>query len=305
MQAEISEEAALDYLVGKSEYPMWSRQGVWFRAVGGQRVEEPEGSALVGALKITGRDICANVRQKVRLRVRAQASYTPIRDWTEEERPREQLLQRGAGSLSNARLLAILFRTGSHQHSAEELGRDLFNRFGSWNALDQAGIEEIRQVRGIGLAKAVEIKAALEIGKRLQQGGAETGKRVTSAGDAIDYVCDRYTPVLRDAGKEFFYVVLLDIRNKVICDREISRGSISASVVDPADIVREACIHHASRVILVHNHPSNECDPSKEDIDTTNRIVQALRLVGIHVLDHIIVGRTRQDYFSFARAGMV
>ena len=97
----------------------------------------------------------------------------------------------------------------------------------------------------------------------------------------------------------------MDIRNKVIKDAEVSRGSISASVVDPADIVREACIHHASRVVLVHNHPSGETDPSKEDIDTTNKITQALKYVGVRVLDHIIVGRARQDYFSFARAGMV
>ena len=229
----------------------------------------------------------------------------PNKDWAVDERPREQLARNGADTMSNARLLAILFRTGSHGRSAEELGRDVFNRFGSWNELDKASVEDITQVHGVGLAKAVEIKAAIEVGKRLQEGAASSMKRVTSAEDAIDYVCDRYTPQLRDAGKEFFYVVLLDIRNKVIRDIEVSRGSVSASVVDPADIVREACIHHASRVVLVHNHPSGECDPSKEDIDTTNKIVQALKYVGVRVLDHIIVGRTREDYFSFARAGMV
>jgi len=111
-------------------------------------------------------------------------------------------------------------------------------------------------------------------------------------------------PQLRDVGKEYFYVVMLDIRNKVICDTEVSRGSISASVVGPADIVREACIHHASRAVLVHNRPSGETDPSKEDIDTTNKIVQALKYVGVRVLDHIIVGCTRQDGFSFATGGV-
>jgi DNA repair protein RadC len=296
---------ALTYLVQNVEYPMWSKAGVWFRGPEGGRVGEPQGAEIIHALDLSGKERCGVVRAMVRKRVKQERSYVPIREWAVEERPREQLSRRGADTMSNARLLAILFRTGSHGKSAEELGRDVFNRFGSWNELDKASVEDIRQVRGVGLAKAVEVKAAIEVGKRLQEGAASSMKRVTSAEDAIDYVCDRYTPQLRDAGKEFFYVVLLDIRNKVIRDTEVSRGSVSASVVDPADIVREACVHHASRVVLVHNHPSGECDPSKEDIDTTSKIVQALKYVGVRVLDHIIVGRARQDYFSFARAGMV
>ena len=298
-------EEAVSYLVEHAMYPMWSASGPWFRDAAGNHVEEPRGPELADTLGLVSREACDAVRREVRVRVHNDGSYVPIKDWAVDERPREQLARNGADTMSNARLLAILFRTGSHGRSAEELGRDVFNRFGSWNELDKASVEDITQVHGVGLAKAVEIKAAIEVGKRLQEGAASSMKRVTSAEDAIDYVCDRYTPQLRDAGKEFFYVVLLDIRNKVIRDIEVSRGSVSASVVDPADIVREACIHHASRVVLVHNHPSGECDPSKEDIDTTNKIVQALKYVGVRVLDHIIVGRTREDYFSFARAGMV
>lgn len=298
-------EEAVSYLVEHAMYPMWSGSGPWFRDAAGNHVEEPRGPELADTLGLVTREACDAVRREVRVRVHNDRSYVPIKDWAVDERPREQLARNGADTMSNARLLAILFRTGSHGRSAEELGRDVFNRFGSWNELDKASVEDITQVHGVGLAKAVEIKAAIEVGKRLQEGAASSMKRVTSAEDAIDYVCDRYTPQLRDAGKEFFYVVLLDIRNKVIRDIEVSRGSVSASVVDPADIVREACIHHASRVVLVHNHPSGECDPSKEDIDTTNKIVQALKYVGVRVLDHIIVGRTREDYFSFARAGMV
>lgn len=298
-------EEAVSYLVEHAMYPMWSGSGPWFRDAAGNHVEEPRGPELADTLGLVTREACDAVRREVRVRVHNDRSYVPIKDWAVDERPREQLARNGADTMSNARLLAILFRTGSHGRSAEELGRDVFNRFGSWNELDKASVEDITQVHGVGLAKAVEIKAAIEVGKRLQEGAASSMKRVTSAEDAIDYVCDRYTPQLRDAGKEFFYVVLLDIRNKVIRDIEVSRGSVSASVVDPADIVREACIHHASRVVLVHNHPSGECDPSKEDIDTTNKIVQALKYVGVRVLDHIIVGRIRQDYFSFSRAGMV
>lgn len=154
--------------------------------------------------------------------------------------------------------------------------------------------------------QTARIMAAADLARALvtEHDQSKTAIRVTSAEDAIDYVIHNLD-ALRDEHQEYFFCVLLDIRNKVIKPAEISRGSISASVVDPADIVREACIHHASRVVLVHNHPSGECDPSKEDIDTTNKIVQALRYVGVRVLDHIIVGSTRQDYFSFAKAGIV
>jgi DNA repair protein RadC len=155
--------------------------------------------------------------------------------------------------------------------------------------------------------QTARIMAAADLARALvrEHDQPKTAVRVTSAEDAIGYVLQSLD-ALHDERNESFYAILLDIRNKVIgAPVEISRGSVSASVVDPADIVREACIHHASRVVLVHNHPSGECDPSKEDIDTTNKIVQALKYVGVRVLDHIIVGRTRQDYFSFARAGMV
>ena len=162
---------------------------------------------------------------------------------------------------------------------------------------DYAGVLSTREIAAI--------LAALDLARSMAEEQNIPAKRITTADDAINLVCDKYTLLLRDAGKEFFYVVLLDIRNKVIKDSEVSRGSISASVVDPADIVREACIHHASRVVLLHNHPSGETDPSKEDIDTTNKIVCALKYVGIRVLDHVIVGKSRQDFYSFARAGLV
>jgi len=155
--------------------------------------------------------------------------------------------------------------------------------------------------------QTARIMAAADLARTLvrEHDQPKTVIRVTSAEDAIGYVLDSLD-ALHDENNEHFFVVLLDIRNKVIgAPIEISRGSVSASVVDPADIVREACIHHASRVILVHNHPSGETDPSSEDIDTTNKITQALKYVGIRVLDHVILGTTRQNFYSFARAGLV
>lgn len=155
--------------------------------------------------------------------------------------------------------------------------------------------------------QTARIMAAADLARVLvrEHDQPKTAIRVTSAEEAIEYVLHSLG-ALHDESNEHFFAVLLDIRNKVIgAPIEVSRGSVSASVVDPADIVREVCIHHANRVILVHNHPSGECDPSKEDLDTTNKIVQALKYVGVRVLDHIIVGRSRQDYFSFAKTGLV
>jgi len=155
--------------------------------------------------------------------------------------------------------------------------------------------------------QTARIMAAADLARALvlEHDHPKTVIRVTSAEDVIEYVLHNLG-ALHDESNEHFFVVLLDIRNKVIgAPIEVSRGSVSASVVDPADIVREACIHHASRVVLVHNHPSGECDPSKEDLDTTNKVVQALKYVGVRVLDHIIVGKSRENYFSFAKAGLV
>lgn len=158
----------------------------------------------------------------------------------------------------------------------------------------------------LSTSQIARLLAAADLARALnrEHNVTRTAARVTGAEEAIDYVLNELDQ-LQDAQNEYFYAVLLDIRDKVIKPVEIARGSVSAAVVDPADILREACIHHASRVILVHNHPSGETDPSKEDIDTTNKIVCALKYVGVRVLDHIIVGRTRSQYFSFARTGMV
>ncbi len=121
----------------------------------------------------------------------------------------------------------------------------------------------------------------------------------------ISYVAEYYGPYLRDAKKEFFHVILLDIKNKPIGNVEISKGSFNATVVDPKEIIKEATLRSAASIILIHNHPSGETAPSSEDIDLTNRINQACNLVGIKVLDHIIIGKNEEDYLSFAKAGLI
>jgi DNA repair protein RadC len=158
---------------------------------------------------------------------------------------------------------------------------------------------------GIGHAKAAQIKAALELGKRLYKEGAERKKKIKKADDVIGYVAEYYGPYLRDAKKEFFHVILLDIKNKPLHNVEISKGSLNANIVDPKEIIKEATLKSAAAIILVHNHPSGETEPSSEDIEITNRIIQACGFVGIKVLDHIIIGKNKEDYFSFANAGLI
>ena len=121
----------------------------------------------------------------------------------------------------------------------------------------------------------------------------------------INYVAEYYGPYLRDAKKESFNVIFLDIKNKPIHNIEISKGSINASVVDPKEIIKEATLKSASSIILVHNHPSGDTEPSSEDINLTNRIIDACNLVGIKVLDHIIIGKNKEDYYSLASAGLI
>ena len=118
-------------------------------------------------------------------------------------------------------------------------------------------------------------------------------------------MAEYYGPYLRDAKKEFFHVILLDIKNKPLHNIEISKGSLNAAIVDPKEVIKEATLRSASSIILVHNHPSGETEPSSEDVEITSRIIQACDLVGIKVLDHIIIGKNKEDYYSFAKNGLI
>ena len=231
--------------------------------------------------------------------------HISIKEWIEEERPREMLIRNGPEVLSLSKLFAIILRTGKKGVSAEELSKRLLNRFKTLRNIDIASISDLCEIEGIGYAKAAQIKAALEIGKRFFREEAQKRKSLKSPDDAIKYIAEYYGPYLRDAKKEFFYIILLDVKNKPIHDVEISKGSIDASVVDPKEIVKEAMIRSASSIILVHNHPSGDGTPSEEDIELTKRIVDACKIVGIKVLDHIIVGKNEEDYYSFAKCNLI
>lgn len=221
-----------------------------------------------------------------------------VKHWPEDERPRERLIAHGTASLSDAQLLAIIMRSGKAGRSAVDLGRELLERFGSFGGIGQAGIREICLVKGIGPAKAAEIKAAIEIGRRYQKPSL-SGASLCSSQDVVQY----YQPRMKDLKKEVFKCILLDTKNRVIREEEVSIGSLSASIVHPRDTFKAAIRESAAAVIFIHNHPSGDTRPSQEDILLTRRLVQAGELLGIQVLDHIIIGEG--EPFSFRDGGLM
>ncbi len=221
-----------------------------------------------------------------------------LKHWPEDERPRERLIRHGAEGLSDAQLLAIIIRSGEGGRTAIDLGRELLERCGGLDGIAQAGIREVCSVKGIGPAKAAEIKAAIEIGRR-QQRPAVAGASFCSSRDVAEY----YRPRLKDVKKEMFHCALLDSKNKVLRNDVVSVGTLTASLVHPRDTFKSAIRESAAAVIFVHNHPSGDTKPSQEDILLTRRLVQAGDILGIRVLDHIIVGDG--DHFSFRDNGLL
>lgn len=260
---------------------------------------------IIDNLGLKSSDDCNILRKDIQKRLEEIKTNKPIKKWIKEERPRELLIKNGAEKLNNAKLLAILLRTGNEGESAEELGRKLLNKFGGLREIDSAGIKDLCSIYGIGEAKATQIKAAFELGKRMMREVAEKRTKIRGVSDVIDYVAGYYSPYLRDAKKEFFNVILLDSGNKPIKNIEIGRGGLEASVVDIREILRESSNEGAASIILVHNHPSGETEPSGEDINTTKRIKEACNLIGVRVLDHIIIGNEITDYVSLMERGLV
>ncbi|MHB1515102.1 MAG: RadC family protein [Acidiferrobacteraceae bacterium] len=209
-----------------------------------------------------------------------------IRDWPIEERPREKLLEKGAGALSDAELLAIFLRTGSSGRSALDLARDLLLRFGGLRALLTAEPDVLKRILGVGPAKAAELQAVVEIGRRQLEEPLKRGRSLVSSHDAKTYLRSR----LRDAGREIFCCLFLDQRHRVIALEELFAGTLHTAPVYPREVVKRALFHNAGAVIFAHNHPSGQPEPSDADQLLTDRLKQALSIVDIRVLDHLVVG---------------
>lgn len=220
-----------------------------------------------------------------------------IAQWPETERPRERLLAQGSQALTDAQLLAILLRVGRHRCSAVQVGMDILDRLGGLGGLAQCGIEELCAVPGVGTAKAAQLKAALELGKRALAGPLTKGTKITSSRELFTH----YHPALRDLRHEIFKVVLLDAKHAILRDATVSAGSLTLSIVHPREVFTLAVKESAAAVIFLHNHPSGDPTPSQEDRVLTARLVSAGQLLGIQVLDHLVVGDG--TYVSFADQG--
>lgn len=229
-----------------------------------------------------------------------QAQKYSIKQWAKDDRPREKLLMKGAETLSDSELLAILIVNGTRSKSALDLAKEILNL--SKNNLPELGkltVKQLMKIKGIGEAKAITIVAALEIGRRRQALGFLEKEIITSSSDVAKYL----QALLQDLPHEVFAVLFLNRANKVNHFEVVSEGGITGTVADPRVILKKALEHDAVNLILCHNHPSGSLKPSKADEDLTKKIKEAAKFFDIKILDHVIVSDT--GYYSFADDGIL
>ena len=225
-------------------------------------------------------------------------SFT-VRDLPLNERPRERLLKLGSEALSAQEILALILGRGIKGESVMATSQKLLSRFGNLKGIVNASMEELMQVSGIGPAKAAQIKAALELSKRLE---ADVGEQPKPTLKSPEHVAAVMKSKLKGKKKEHFWVICLDTRNRLINCKPVSIGSLNTSIVHPREVFKEAVSSSAASVIFVHNHPSGDPEPSKEDAELTNRLAKAGAIIGIDVLDHIIV--CDKSYLSLKAKGL-
>ena len=222
-----------------------------------------------------------------------------IEDWPEQTRPRERLVREGAQALSDPELLALLLRVGVRGKSAVELGRDILQHFGSLHGLFGASLDDVSEVHGLGMAKYAQLQAVMELARRAIAEQLQSGEAFGSP-----ELVKRYLRIkLGGQRHESFVVLFLDVKNRLIADRELFRGTLTQTSVYPREVVVEALSRNAAAVILAHNHPSGLPEPSEADLRLTQALVQALGLVDIRVLDHFIVAGPLVH--SFAEHGQI
>lgn len=224
-----------------------------------------------------------------------------IREWSEDDRPREKMIRKGAASLSDAELLAILIGSGNREESAVELSRRIMRECqDNINELARLSVGQLcKRFKGIGEAKAITIMAALELGKRRKTSDVIRRKKIASSADLFEL----FEPILIDLDHEEFWVVWLDGANQVMDTRRLTQGGQQQTVVDLPMLLRMTLEKLALAIAVAHNHPSGQNHPSREDGHITNRIKQGCDAVGIRFLDHIIVARGK--YYSFADDGKI
>lgn len=226
--------------------------------------------------------------------------YLGIKQWAEEDRPREKLLLKGKAALSDAELIAILIGSGTRTLSAVDLAKKILNNSGNdLHNLAKLSVKELLKFKGIGEAKAINIVSALELGRRRKESEVIKKPIISSALDAYELM----KPELMDQPHEEFWLIFLKRNNEVIHKKQISKGGVSGTVVDPKIIFKQALDVLASSIILVHNHPSGNLKPSQQDLRLTKKLKEAGVLLEIPILDHLIF--TNESYYSFADESML
>ena len=234
----------------------------------------------------------------------AALQYAPIHEWDPSDQPREKLMKGGGRRLSDAELLALLLgsgtRTGDRKLSAVDLGQALLRAYSSLDGLSQRPVKELMRMAGVGPAKATKLRAAFEVGRRVEsQRSTRDRVQVCSPED----VASVYGPLMRDLKKEVFKVVHLNTANVIISDYDVSEGGLAASIVEPRAVFEQAILDNAASVICLHNHPSGNPEPSRQDIRITRQLVEAGKLMGIPVHDHLIIAGT--SHTSLASRGVI
>lgn len=226
------------------------------------------------------------------------SSIKSIRNWPEDDRPREKLFKKGARALSNSELLAILLRTGTKGISAIDLARKVLEKFGTFRNMAHTDSRDWKELKGLGSAKIAHIQAALEIGRRYRQDEVSIAKqKITSVKDVVDIVM----PQMRDLKTELFKVVCLDSNNRVLDISDASCGTVNRAMPIVREIIHSVLQKFAVSIICVHNHPSGDPKPSKEDRDFTKELCLAGSVMQVKILDHLIIGDNQ--YYSFVDSG--
>jgi DNA repair protein RadC len=225
-------------------------------------------------------------------------SFT-IRDLPKPERPRERLKNFGPEALSAQELLALVIGRGIPKKSVMNIAQELLAEFGSVKAISQATIEELSKIKGIGFAKAAQIKACFELGKRQDLEPEMKNFDIKDPQSIVKAI----RASIKDKAKEHFKLILLNPRNKIIGISTVSVGTLNTSLAHPREIFKEAIIHNAMSVVLAHNHPSGDPEPSEDDLTITKRLTEAGKILGIEVVDHIIIGKN--NFCSFKEKGLL
>ena len=226
--------------------------------------------------------------------------YIPIKDWSEDDQPREKLMIKGRSVLSDAELIAILIGSGSRDESAVSLSKRILAKAeNNLSELGKLSLKDLMKFKGIGEAKAVTIAAALELGRRRSGGEALQRDRIKTAKDAFNV----FQPLIGDLGHEEFWVLFLNNSNKVLHKQQVSKGGITGTLVDIRMVLKTALELSAVAMVLGHNHPSGTLRPSGADKEITRKLKTAAKSLDIEILDHLIV--TEKAYFSFADEGLL